>query len=292
MTNRATSHSYFSQRLKLHYLDWGNEDAPHLLLIHGSQDHCHNWDWMAQEFCQNYHVIAPDLRGHGDSEWVKGSHYNMLDYVYDLAQLIHQEELSPVNIVAHSLGGTLACILAGLYPDKVSSLVSIEGVGGHPGMMNLQEMTPEARVLEWVDTMRSLAGRDPRKYEKLSDAFQRMQKSNPHLSEERAKHLTVHGSNRNEDGSYSWKFDNYTHSRSPYGMPYKDMTLVWERIDCPTLLLNAKQGFSHRTGQNDSLRHFRHGEIVDIDKAGHWVHHDQFDEVTTVISQFLKENAQ
>jgi len=292
MSARATSHSYFSQRLKLHYLDWGNASAPHLLLIHGSQDHCHNWDWMAQQWSKDYHVVAPDLRGHGDSEWVKGSQYAMLDYVYDMAQLIHQENLAPVNIVAHSLGGTIACLLAGLYPDQVSSLVSIEGVGGVPMWYRDPGMSPQERILEWINNMRQFAGRETRKYETLSDAFERMQKANPHLTEERARHLTVHGSNRHEDGRYGWKFDNYTHSRSPYSIPFEDMALIWEGIECPTLLLNGKQGFGHRTGQNDTLKHFRHGRVMDIDQAGHWVHHDQFDQVMGLLNQFLKEHAQ
>ena len=70
-----TSHTYYSQRMKLHYLDWGNPDAPPLLLVHGNRDHCHNWDWVAQELCDDYHIIAPDFRGHGDSQWVYGSAY-------------------------------------------------------------------------------------------------------------------------------------------------------------------------------------------------------------------------
>ncbi len=285
---RPTSHSYFSQRLRLHYLDWGNPDAPHMLLIHGTNDHCHNWDWMAQEFASEFHVVAPDLRGHGDSEWCVGSNYHMLDYIYDLAQLVHQESLAPVHIISHSMGGTLGCLLAGLYPEKVASLVSIEGVGDSRFWHSMQD-PPAVRVRNWVDSMRSLAGRVPRKYEALSDAFQRMQKSNPHLSEERARHLTIHGSNRNEDGTYSWKFDNYTHARTPYPMPYEDMASIFENISCPTLLLNAKQGFGHRTGQDDSLKYFKQGQVVDIDNAGHWVHHDQFEEVMTAIRSFLKE---
>ncbi len=64
-----TSHLYFSQRLRLHYVDWGRDDAPALLLIHGGRDHCRNWDWVAERLADRYHVIAPDLRGHGDSEW-------------------------------------------------------------------------------------------------------------------------------------------------------------------------------------------------------------------------------
>ena len=283
-----TSHSYYSQRLKLHYLDWGNPDAPHLLLIHGSQDNCHNWDWTAEQFYDDYHVIAPDLRGHGDSEWVKGSPYQLMDYVYDIAQLVQQENLQPVNIIGHSLGGSIACLYSGIYPERVNSLISIEGVGGV--WYTRGEDHPQSRLRDWVDNTRRLAGRVPRRYESQEDALQRMKKSNPHLSDERAEHLTIHGSNRNEDGTYSWKFDNYTHSGPHLGINEQDLTQLWEKIDCPTLLMNALQGFDHRTGQNDSLKHFRHGEILDVDNAGHWLHHDQFETYIDASREFLKKH--
>ena len=102
MIERAnpTSHSYFSQRLRLHYLDWGNAGAEHVLLLHGMRDHCHSWDWVAQQLCDRFHVIAPDLRGHGDSQWAIGSGYAHTDYVYDIAQLVRQTDLAPVAIIA------------------------------------------------------------------------------------------------------------------------------------------------------------------------------------------------
>jgi len=293
MSKRSpTSRTYFSQRLKLHYLDWGNHDAPHLLLIHGSQDNCHNWDWTAEQFYDDYHVIAPDLRGHGDSAWVSGSPYQLLDYVYDIAQLVQQQELDPVNIIGHSLGGSIACLYAGIYPEKVSSLVSIEGVGAAWYIRG--DTDPQTRLRDWVDNTRQLSARSPRKYASQTDAYQRMKKSNPHLSEERAQHLTNHGSNQNEDGTYSWKFDNYTHTGAHLGINYADLTALWDKIDCPTMLMNALQGFDHRTGQNDTLQYFRHGKIVNVDNAGHWLHHDQFqtyiNESRTFLAEVNKEN--
>jgi pimeloyl-ACP methyl ester carboxylesterase len=283
----ATSHTYFSQRLKLHYLDWGNPNAPTLLLIHGSQDHCHNWDWTAEQFYDDYHVIVPDLRGHGDSEWVTGSPYQLLDYVYDIAQLVHQQDFEELNVIGHSLGGSIACLFAGIYPERVKRLVSIEGVGGV--WYTRDDQKPQQRIREWMSGTRELAGRVPRKYPTLDEALARMVKSNPHLSPERAEHLTIHGSNRNEDGSYSWKFDNYTHSGAHLGMNYEDLTQLWEKIDCPTLLLNAKQGFEHRTGQDGSLKHFKQGNVVDIDQAGHWLHHDQFDQFIDESRRFMTD---
>ena len=88
-----TSHTYFSQRLRLHYVDWGNEDAPPLLMVHGGQDHCRNWDWLAQQMRDDYHIIAPDLRGHGDSQWMVGGAYSQFDFVYDIHQLLHQTKM-------------------------------------------------------------------------------------------------------------------------------------------------------------------------------------------------------
>lgn len=124
-----TSHYYYSQRLKLHYVDWGNPSAPPMLLIHGGRDHCRNWDWVAQPLRDDYHIIAPDLRGHGDSEWARGGQYALIDYVLDIAQLLDQLQLFPITIIGHSLGGAIACQYSGIYPDRVKQLVAMEGLG-------------------------------------------------------------------------------------------------------------------------------------------------------------------
>ena len=124
-----SSHTFISQRLRLNYVDWGNPDAPPLVLVHGGQDHCRNWDWVAQDLRRDYHVIATDLRGHGDSAHSPSGDYHLTNYVYDLAQLIHQQKLAPVRIIAHSLGGNIALRYTGLYPDTVQKLVAIEGLG-------------------------------------------------------------------------------------------------------------------------------------------------------------------
>src|SRR5689334_18850665 len=106
MTNGPTSHSFISQRLRLHYVDWGNSGKPLLILVHGGRDHCRSWDWTAEELSNDWHVIAPDLRGHGDSSWSPDGNYDMTALVYDLAQLIYQLG-DEVTLVGHSLGGNI-----------------------------------------------------------------------------------------------------------------------------------------------------------------------------------------
>jgi len=287
MHNRTpTSHSYFSQRLRLHHLDWGNGGAPHMLLVHGVQDHCHSWDWFASAFADEYHVIAPDLRGHGDSEWVRGSSYHHADYVYDIDQLIRQRELAPTIIVSHSLGGTLASLYAGVFPESVAALVVIEGVGLWPGWGG-GGVPAHQRIGDWITNTRHLAARVPRRYPNWDEAYRRMREANDHLSPDQIRHLTQHGSNQNEDGSFSWKYDNYTHAWPAYRIPESDLIELWQRISCRVLLVNGTEGFPHRIGQDGTLAHFRNARVVDIPGAGHWAHHDRFDAVAAAVREFL-----
>jgi pimeloyl-ACP methyl ester carboxylesterase len=217
-----------------------------------------------------------------------GSNYNHLDNVYDIAQLVDQENLQPVHVIAHSLGGTLACLYAGIYPEKIASLTIIEGVGGLHHWFK-QETSTRLRVRNWIEGTRDLAGRSAKQYPTMEEAFQRMQKSNPHLDENKARHLTIHGSNRNEDGSYSWKFDNYTHARALYDITWEHMTELWQEITCPVLLINASDGYPFRIGQNKTDKFFKNVQMVVINDAGHWVHHDQLDEFLATSRDFLNK---
>lgn len=284
-----TSHVYFSQRLRLHYVDWGNRSAPPLLLIHGGRDHCRNWDWVAQSLRHDYHIIAPDLRGHGDSAWMVGGNYQLLDFVYDIAQLIHQQALAPLRIVAHSLGGNIALHYAGLYPEAVSHLVAIEGLGPSPGMLRTRAATPvHERLTGWIDTVRGLAGRTPRRYPDLEDALRRMQDENPHLSADQARHLTIHGSHQNEDGSWSWKFDNYMRAFGPVGLSEAETASIWSRIDCPVLLFRGLESWASDPVEDGRIERFRNARLINVEAAGHWVHHDQLDDFLQETRAFLR----
>ena len=284
-----TSHIYFSQRLRLHYVDWGNEDAPPMLLVHGGRDHCRNWDWVAQELKSDYHIIAPDLRGHGDSQWLVGGSYTTIDYVYDLAQLVRQTGLRDMVVIGHSMGGSVSLAYAGLYPDTVQQLISIEGMGSSA---RSDDATPgHEHLISWVEDLRQLSGRIPKRYPTLEDAFQRMQQANPHLTEEQARHLTIHGSNQNEDGTYSWKFDNYMRAWSPIGLTARQTYALYRRISCPTLLVHGVESWASDPAEDGRLDYFQDARSIGIDNAGHWVHHDQLENFLTIAKRFLTEGA-
>ena len=283
-----TSHVYFSQRLRLHYVDWGNEDAPPLLLVHGGRDHCRNWDWVAEDLCGDYHIIAPDLRGHGDSQWMLGGGYHQIDYVYDIAQLLHQTKMTPATIIGHSLGGSVSLAYAGLYPKTVTKLISIEGMGPPPSItLGRENWAIESRLEDWAKNLRQLSGRLPRRYPTLEEAFQRMQTENPHLSAAQARHLTVHGSNQNEDGTYSWKFDNYVRAFPPIGLTPRQTTGLYGRITCPTLLIYGTESWASNPEEDGRTEPFADVAVAGIENAGHWAHHDQLDVFLNIVRTFL-----
>lgn len=253
-------------------------------MIHGNRDHCHNWDWMADRLADEYHIIAPDLRGHGDSQWNLGSAYAVSEFVYDIAQLVRQTRSAPVRIVAHSLGGNVALQYAGVFPEEVARLVSIEGYGGPP---RADIPAPAERLRRWVEAGRALSGRTPRRYASIDEAFERMQEANPHLSPEQARHLTIHGSNQNEDGSYSWKFDSYVHLHDAWDFGGNQVQALWAEIACPVLLISGAESWGARASA-ELLHDFRNARHEVVEGAGHWAHHDQLDLVTDLVRDFLR----
>jgi pimeloyl-ACP methyl ester carboxylesterase len=170
----------------------------------------------------------------------------------------------------------------------VARLVAIEGLG--PGPRKRAERSTKtiaARMDEWIREQRGLAGRLPRRYASIEDAFHRMQEENPHLSAEQARHLTAQGVNQNEDGTYSWKFDNYVRAWPPYDMTTTDLQELWGRIACPTLLVYGKESWASNPSEDGRVRNFKSAQVVAVEGAGHWVHHDRLDEFVALTRRFL-----
>jgi pimeloyl-ACP methyl ester carboxylesterase len=259
-----------------------------LLLIHGGRDHARSWDWVAEELRHDWHIIAPDLRGHGDSSWSPDGNYEMSAFVYDIAQLIHQLGLAPVSIIAHSMGGNIATRYAGLYPENVKKLVNIEGLGLSPAMQAERDaLGIQKRFRQWIEDKRNAAGRTPKRYPNIEAAYERMKTENTYLTDEQARHLTVHGISRNEDGTWSWKFDNYLNIWAMFDMPREDLAALWGAISCPMLLLYGEKSWASNPQKDGRIENFPTAKVVEYENAGHWLHHDQFDRFMADVKGFL-----
>jgi len=285
-----TSRFYVSQRLRLHYVDWGNPENPLLLLVHGGRDHARSWDWVARELRHEWHVVAPDLRGHGDSAWAIGGSYPLSDFVFDVAQLLEALDAYPATIVAHSLGGAISLQYAGAFPEHVAKLVVIEGLGPPPEIeVRMRDVPGWKRLRDWAGQMQTMAARQPRRYPSIDAAAKRMLEENSFLSEEQARHLTIHGVARNEDGTYTWKFDNYTRGFSPAHFTEQEVLEMRRRVTCPTLLVRGTESWASDPARDGRAAPFPNARVVNVAGAGHWVHHDRLGEFLRILRDFLAE---
>ena len=273
MTREPISQYYYSHRLKLHFWDWGNVGKPNLLLIHGGMDHARSWDRVAEAFRDDFRVLAPDLRGHGDSSWAPGAMYSISEYVLDLSALADIVDGFPVHLIGHSLGAAVVLQYAGIYPDRVQKLIAIEGFAPPPSIMPIRP--PHERLRNWIEIMRDFEQRRPHKYPSLEAAYERMHKANSYLSDKMARHLTLFGSNWNADGTLTWKFDNFVRAISPYGFDEADTQEVWSQIRCPVLLFRGADSWTADPRKEGRIRAIPHHRLLNVAKAGHWVHHDQ-----------------
>jgi pimeloyl-ACP methyl ester carboxylesterase len=116
------------QGLAICLCEWGPATGKPVLCVHGTRDHGASWEAVATTLvAQGYHVIAPDLRGHGRSDHVAPySQYQLRDFVSDLAQIAEALGKQPVTLVGHSLGAIIAVLYSAAYPASVERLVLVE----------------------------------------------------------------------------------------------------------------------------------------------------------------------
>jgi pimeloyl-ACP methyl ester carboxylesterase len=114
--------------LRLHYLEWGDPAKPPMILLHGIARHAHTFDHIAPAFARDHHVMALDMRGHGDSAWSPEGAYLVQDYVSDLEALVAALRLRRLTLLGNSTGGRVVQVFAGLHPDLVDRIV-VEDVG-------------------------------------------------------------------------------------------------------------------------------------------------------------------
>ena len=214
--------------LRLHYLDYGTAGRPPMLCIHGGAAHGHWFDYIAAGFTPDYHVLALDQRGHGDSMWAKDPAYTYLDFASDIDKAVAKLDLHDFVLVGHSMGGMVSLVYAATFPGRMSKLVIIDT------SIKLSE--------ERLATMRNVGNRGGSSYAPRDELVARykLRPGNSLAPQEVVRHIAGFSARQFPDGSWSHKFDRrvYGTRESLDGMPY------WERVKVPALLV--KGGNSER----------------------------------------------
>jgi len=192
-SNQPTDRFITLNGLRIHYLEWGDATKQPLVLLHGIARVAHAFDHVAPHFAQHYHVIAVDMRGHGESAWHAEGAYLVEDYTSDIEALIAQLQLRDVVLWGASTGGRVAQMVAGRHPAWVSAVI-VEDVGPQrPQAVSNRRGGRMAREAEgWASAEELIA---------------HVKTSQPRTPDVLLRHFVQHGARSRTDGRVEWKRD-------------------------------------------------------------------------------------
>ena len=273
--------------LRYNIRHWGNDDAPVVFFLHGWMDCSPTFQFVVDALTQDWHIIAPDWRGYGDSEWLSRPYW-FPDYYADLHDILaHYSPGQPARVVGHSMGANIAAIYAGAFPKRIAQLAMLDFLGLKPP---IDDNSP-ALINRWVRYLaRTPSGGAYPNCEAFARRFIEM---NPRLSESRAAFLAENLCRCREDGSVEMNCDPWHRVPSPMVYHAEDNLDCWRRIEAPVLLAIASHGFANQRFGNDPVEFkrrvdcFRNVRVVPILDAGHNVQHDQPEQVAKAIEAFL-----
>ncbi len=275
--------------LNYHCRTWGPQDAPKVFMLHGFQDVSASWQFTVDALSNDWHVIAPDWRGYGLTDWGGQDTYWFPDFLADLdAILDHFEPDQPAALVAHSMGASVAGLYTGAMPRRIRKLVSVEGFGGPPATA---EDAPR-RYAKWLRQI--VNGEQQRPYADFADFAERMMAENPRLTPERAVFLVQHWGKEEADGTVVRRADPAHKVVRPTPSRADEAIACWRQISAPVLLVegaNSRAVAAQRSQPDEyqeKLAAFQTvAGIERIADAGHNIHHDQPEALAKVIEPFL-----
>lgn len=285
-----TRHHLSVRNHKAHVLTWGEASSPLVLMLHGWMDVASSFQFLVDALAKDWYVVAPDQRGYGGSDWTKegASGYWFADYVADLEAIIdHFSPDAPINLVGHSLGGNVSCTYAGVRPQRVKKLVSLDGFG----VPDAGPAKAVERYGKWLDAIKT--GESLSSYESAAKVADRLQRNNVRLTRERAEWLALHWAEQKPDGRWYLRADPAHKMPFPIVSRLDEALAIWSNVTAPTLWLGASEsnaklwnGYSddtqvpttkdgHATGSFASrLAAFNDIRFEVIAGAGHMLHHD------------------
>jgi pimeloyl-ACP methyl ester carboxylesterase len=276
-------------RSRMRLWEWGQPSAPPVVLVHGGWDHGRMFDGIAPEIAaMGRHVVAVDLRGHGDSGPLGISGACWLAWNLDLARLLRHLG-RPAALIGHSLGGGQVLSVAGAFPEMVTSVVVLDGLGPTPEMMRVDDQG--AACAAWLDAAEAVWTGPAREYPSIEAMAARRQTVNIRLSDDWALHLARHGSRPGPNGGLVWKSDPAMRVGGPGPFSEETLRCQFRQIRAP---VTALTGGEHDTWSElpDDIIHGRLAAIADsrhrqIAGAGHYLHLEQPGEVLAEVGRLI-----
>src|SRR5262245_46898371 len=257
--------------LRIHYLEWGTPDKQPLIMLHGIGRIAHTFDHIAPHFASRYHVMAVDMRGHGDSDWDPKGAYLVEDYVKDIEGLAQQLRLRNIVIWGNSTGGRVAQVFAGLHPELVAAVIS-EDVG------------PE-RPREIADGMNArLKREDEQGWSSEEELLAQQKAGSPRTGEDILRAYVHYGSKRRADGRIIWKRDPAIGN----GFVPTELWRFVRNIKSPIIyILGGRSTIVPAATQEELRKVLPQAVITTIPGAGHYPSEENPAEFLTAVDKFL-----
>lgn len=282
-----------SHGVDLALYEWGDPAAPPVLLAHGMWDHARGFDLLAPRLAERFRVLALDARGHGDSSWADA--YSWSGDVADLVNVLRWLG-RPAHLVGHSKGGGQVLDAACAAPERVRSVVSLDGFGPPPEGFDHQRRgrrrKPAAEQLtDYLDRRRRAHRRERwRPYASLECLVERRQAQNPRLSKEWLRYFVFHAA-RAERGSWTWKSDPLaTDGFGPWKVEW--IGPGWRQLRAPLLAVIGSEpdtwGPLPEAVLAERLSNVRQLSRATVSGAGHFVHIEQPAQTARVLLGFLE----
>ena len=272
--------------LRYHVRHWASRGAPKMLLLHGWMDVSASFQFMVDELQREWDIYAPDWRGYGLTDWGKSDCYWFPDYLADLDYLLDVIG-APVHLVGHSLGGNVACLYAGVQPERVTKLVNLEGFG----MTATRPEDAPKRYARWLKELHDRPGLRP--YASFAELAKRLRDGNPRLTAERADFLARHWGRETHDGSVALRGDPAHKIVNPVLYRYEEVRACWQQVRAPVLWVDADESTTLKRIGIDAAHYaerraaFSNLRYATVPQAGHMLHHDQPKAVAGLIEAFL-----
>lgn len=278
------------RNLRHHVRHWGPEEAPKVFFLHGWMDASATFQFVVDSLQEPWHVIAPDWRGYGNSQWLRQPYW-FPDYYADLEALLnHYVPEQPVRLVGHSMGANIAATYAAARPERVSQVVMLDFLGLTPD----PAIDATAQLRQWLDAMGQTHAL--RAYPDHASLAARLRASNPRLSREKAEFLAHHVGQLRSDGKVELAGDPWHKVASPTLYRVDEVMSIWRNIRCPLLMLNADDGFVHDRFADNPAEYerrracFNTAQVETIAPSSHNLQHDQPEAVARALECFLSRN--
>ncbi len=274
---------HYSKDRSLCTLQTTDPSEERILCIHGWLDNhasflplitlAPKWPWM-----------SIDLPGHGQSPWLSSENfYSFENYLCDLALVLESLSQYKIHLVGHSMGAALVSILAGLYPDKIQSVVLLDGLGP---LVSTLDMTCEQFRM---GIQAYLNPRKPRIHDSLEALAQARQKKHL-ISIEACRLLAVHGSYY-QSKKWHWSFDPKLLGIAPFQMNQHTVLEILKEVRCPVLFIKPQSGYPYQEHiLNERIGCLKTFSTISI-AGGHHAHMDNPKKILDAISSFYRAHA-